>query len=111
MIYKGKEDYRSIFWYHAWDHCHSRGVSNIKPASLIEQLELESVMAWNKLGLIHLHPNGEEAQTRGDHEGERGQPKRLKVLWEERIVREDNEKIKTWRCDGMKGVRFDTLTP
>ena len=28
-------------------------------------------MASKELGLIRLHPNGEEAQTRGDHEGDK----------------------------------------
>ena len=45
--------------------------------------------------MIHLHPDGEEAQTRGDHEEERGQPKRFKFAWGERIIRTSGEILMT----------------
>ena len=37
-------------------------------------------MAWKELGLIHLQTNGEEAQTRGDHEGEKRPAKAIEGI-------------------------------
>ena len=48
----------------------------------IDKLDLERVMTCKEVGLIHLHSNGEKAQTRGDNEGKEDSQSDFRFNWE-----------------------------
>ena len=74
---KGKEASQSDYRFHGESVILERGT----------RIRTEGMMVCKELGLINLHTNGVEAQTRGDHEGKRGQPKRCIIALKECVIR------------------------